>query len=450
MGLVLDLLYLCLAVVASPWIVFRLTRTRGWSTLPLRAGRGLPRDARGGVWLHASSVGEVALLKPLIRLIEAMDPSLPIIVSTFTRTGYEAARASYSKHHVVYFPLDLTFVVSAFLSSLAPRLVVIVESELWPNFLRAARARRVDVAVLNGKMSARSYRVHRRLGLVPLRDLSLVAVQNAEHAERFRALGVPDARLFVTGNMKYDLAAPPAGRESRVSLRATLGYGENDVVVIGGSLHPGEERSLLDAHRRLAEAGDAAALILVPRYPEHGPAVVELARRTGRPAVLQTEIDSRLAAAPGPNGVLVVDVIGRLGRLYSAADIAFVGGSLFYRGAGKGGHNLMEPAVLGVPVMFGPYNVSFKDTVADLLAENAAVCVAGVDDLVAALQLWLRDPAARAAVGEHGKRVIMRGQGATRRNFDLLLELPCMAEARLQRSPDPSTMPPAAGDSKIR
>lgn len=452
MGLLLDLVYLCVSLVASPWIVYRATRTRSWSTLPERLGARLPADARGCVWLHASSVGEVALLKPLVRRLEAERPDLRLVVSTFTRTGQEAARASYTAHDVIYLPLDLSFVVGRFLRRLEPELVVIVESELWPNLLGAAISRDVDVAVLNGRISARSCRVHARTRLLPrlLKRMALVAVQNAEHAERFRSLGVRDARLHVTGNMKYDLAGATDVLASRVRLRAELGFDDADVVVIGGSLHAGEERALLDAHARLAGAGTAAALVLVPRYPDEAPAVAEQAERIAGSAVLQTDIDAGRARAPGADGVLVVDVLGRLGELYAAGDIAFVGGSLYYRGAGKGGHNLMEPAILGVPVVFGPYNASFKDTVEDLLAEGAAACVATTDELVAVLRQWLADADIRTAVGARGKRVIERGQGATERNLELLLKLPRLERTRLQGAADPSTMPPAAGDSEIR
>lgn len=452
MGLLLDVVYLGVAIVASPWIAYRLTRTRAWPTLPRRLGAGLGAEPTGCIWLHASSVGEVALLKPLVPLLERAHPGQRIVVSTFTRTGHEAARAGFPAHRVIYFPLDLSLVVAYFMARLDPRLVVIVESELWPNFLRAALRHGAGIAVLNGKMSPRSYRVHRRMRLVPrsLGQAALVAAQNAANAERFAALGVPRERLFVTGNMKYDLAGTAAGPKTRSALRSALGYGPGDVVVIGGSLHPGEAGALLDAHARVASEGLAAALILVPRYPEHARSVAEQARRHGRPVVLQTDVDTARAEPPGAPGVLVVDVIGRLGRLYAAADIAFVGGSLYYRGAGKGGHNLMEPAVLGVPVVFGPYNVSFQDTVEDLLDEGAAACVTNVDELVATLRQWISEPAVRASTGKRGKDVIERGQGATARNFDLLLELTCVGEPRLQRSTDPSTMPPAAGDSDIR
>lgn len=452
MGLLLDLVYLCVSIVASPWIAYRITRTRSWSTLSRRLGTGLPEDARGCVWLHASSVGEVSLLKPLVRRLEAERPDLPLVISTFTRTGHEAARASYAAHDVIYLPLDISFVVARFLRRLDPSVLVIVESELWPNLLGAALKRDTAIALLNARMSARSCRVHARMRLVPrlLKHVRLIAAQNDEHAARFRALGVPDARLFVTGNMKYDLAGGAEALDSRASLRSELSYGDADVVVIGGSLHAGEERALLEAHQRLARSGHTAALILVPRYPDDAAAVAEEARRTAGGAVRQTDIDAGRARAPGSGAVLVVDVMGRLGGLYAAADIAFVGGSLYYRGAGKGGHNLMEPAILGVPVLFGPFNASFKDTVDDLLREDAAACVTDTDELVGVLRQWLVDPDRRAAIGQRGKRIIERGQGATQRNLELLLGLARLEHARLQGAADPSTMPPAAGDSEIR
>lgn len=452
MGLLLDLVYLLVSVLASPWIAYRLTSTRSWATVPRRLGIRLPAGLGDCIWLHASSVGEVALLKPLVARLELAFPRVPIVVSTFTRTGQEAAQASFRDHTVIYLPLDLSFVVTRFLHRLEPRLLVIVESELWPNLLGRALDRGVSVVVLNGKMSARSARVHARARLVArqLDRLAVVAVQNERHAERFRALGVSEARLRVTGNMKYDLAGPGDALAQREALRASLGLTSEDVVVIGGSLHEGEDAALLDACAALADGSAPEALILVPRYPEQARGVVERVRRHARRAVLQTDIDAGRAEPPGREGVLVVDVIGRLGGLYAAADVAFVGGSLFYRGPGKGGHNLMEPAILGVPVLFGPYNVSFSDTVDDLLAADAGVCVESVEEMVAALRHWVADPTSRRAAGKRAKAVIERGKGATERNFELLSALPCLAGARLQGSPDPSTMPPAARDSELR
>jgi 3-deoxy-D-manno-octulosonic-acid transferase len=227
--------------------------------------------------------------------------------------------------------------------------------------------------------------------------------------------------LHVTGNMKYDLTSSGSGALGP-ALRAALRYEPADVVVVGGSLHDGEDEALLDAYAAARAAVAAAALVIVPRYPADAEAVEQRARARGFAVVRKTAIDSGAAAAPGRSGVLVVDTLGELSRLYAAADLAFVGGSLFFRGANKGGHNLMEPAVLGVPVLFGPYNFSFKETVDDLLAADAGKLVRDAAQLRAAVVALVADGGARRALGQRGQRVIEAGRGATARNHALLAQ----------------------------
>ena len=237
MSLALDLFYILAVVLASPWVVYRLTATRAWPLALRRFGAGLEAQRRDCIWLHGSSVGEVTLLRPLVALLER-EPDLDLVISSNTPTGMAAARAAYPRHRIVVFPLDFSFVVRRYLKRLKPRLVIIVESEIWPNFLLVARRQGIPLAVVNGKMSAKSFAIHSRTRFVgrALRGVNLLAVQTEEHAQRFRALGVPDDAVRVTGNMKYDLA-PRADADARAELRAALGYVRDEIVLIGGSLH---------------------------------------------------------------------------------------------------------------------------------------------------------------------------------------------------------------------
>lgn len=446
MRVLLDLFYLLGLLLAFPWVVSRLARSGGLEHMPARLGIGIGPAVEDTIWLHGSSAGEVSLLRPLVARLERDSPETRLIISTYTVTGLEAARKSYPHHRVILFPLDLSLVVRRFLRRFDPQLVVIVESEFWPNFLLAAQRRGIPVAVLNGKMSEKSYRAYRRTGIVPhvLRTVRLMAVQSAEHAERMRRLGVPHERIHVTGNMKYDLARAAADDAERGALRERLGYSLQDIVVIGGSLHPGEDKALLDAFAALPPAS-GAALIIVPRYPSDAPGVAQRVEASGVRAVLKTRVDRGDAPSPGADGVLVVDTVGELGRLYGAADIAFVGGSLFYRGSNKGGHNLMEPAILGVPVVFGPYNFSFKETVEDLLAADAAVLVRDAAELAQALVSLVADERRRRSLGQRGRQVMLHGQGATQRNYALLSRVLEGARTRLQAQAFERTMPRASG-----
>ena len=425
MGLLLDCAYLIACALVSPWLLYRLTLAPGRREFAMRFGIGLPQRRERSIWLHASSVGEVTLLKPLVALLEQGEPETPLVISAFTSTGLEAASKLYPRHTVVPLPFDLSFVVRRCLARFDPRLVIIVESELWPNFIRVARRYGAAVAVVNGKMSAKSHRAHARRRLTPrvLANLDLVAAQTDEHAARFRSLGVPAERVRVTGNMKYDLTHAPADAERRGELRRALAFGDDDVVIVGGSLHEREDEALLDAFAAARAANERAALIIVPRYPADAATVEQHATARGLRAVRKSALDAGRASAPGRDGVLIVDTIGELGRLYAASDVAFVGGSLFYRGANKGGHNLMEPAILGVPVLFGPYNFSFKETVDDLLAANAGRMVRDARELGDALARLVVDTAERRELGLRAQRVVRAGQGATARNYELLRAL---------------------------
>ena len=423
MRFLLDFVYLIVCILLSPWLVYRLC-TAGRRDFALRFGVGLRDSLPSCIWLHGSSAGEVAVLRPLVAMLERDHPGTPLVVSAFTATGLATARKLYARHRVVPLPVDLSFVVARYLRTLNPRLLVVAESEFWPNLIGCAHARGVPVALVNGKMSAKSFRVHARTRLVSrvLASFAVLAVQTEEHAERLRALGVPRARLHVTGNMKYDLAPPSGDGASGAKLRAALGYAQSDVVIIGGSLHDGEDEALLDAYSAARERAPDTALIIVPRYPADADVVERRARERSFAVTRKTAIDAGAAAASGSRGVLVVDTVGELSRMYAVADLAFVGGSLFFRGANKGGHNLMEPAILGVPVLFGPYNFSFKETVEDLLAADAGKLVRDADELRAVVVSLVADRSARRALGLRARRVVEAGRGATARNYALLAE----------------------------
>ncbi len=423
MRFLLDCVYLVACVLLSPWFVYRLC-TSGRRDFARRFGVGLGPGLPSSIWLHGSSAGEVAVLKPLVAAFERDHPGTPLVISAFTATGLATARKLYGAHRVVPLPVDLSFVVAGFLRRFNPRLLVIAESEFWPNLLSVAYNSGVPVALVNGKMSAKSFRMHSRTRLVPrvLAHFAVLAVQSEEHAQRLRALGVPDGKLHVTGNMKYDLAPPGGGADRGGALRAALRYEPSDVVIIGGSLHDQEDEALLDAYLAARAAAAAAALVIVPRYPADADIVEQRARARGLAVTRKTAVDSGAAQAPGRSGLLLVDTVGELGRLYSVADVAFVGGSLFFRGANKGGHNRMEPAILGVPVLFGSYNFSFKETVDDLLAADAGTLVRDAAELRAAIVALVGDRDARRALGQRAQRVVERGRGATERNYALLAE----------------------------
>lgn len=422
MYLALDFFYLLGLVLASPWLLYR--RLRGGGARERVAGERRAPPC-GAVWLHGSSVGEVSLIRPFIRLLEEQRPDVPLLVSSHTATGLRSARLAYPDLSTFRFPFDFSWRQRRLLARLEPRLIVIVESDLWPNHLLAAERAGVPVAVVNAKLSERSFRLHRISRFVPraLRGVALVAAQTETHAERFAALGVPRERIAVTGNMKYDLTDDSSDAAQRTRLRERLGFDDDDLVIIGGSLHPQEDRDLLAAYGATIGRVHRTRLVIVPRYPDQAAAVMDNAVRAGFAAVLKSELDANPGRRLDAGEVLVVDTLGELRMLYAAADIAFVGGSLYYRGSNKGGHNLMEPAILGLPVIFGPHNFSFRETVADLLAADAGIEVADRAALTTALTGLVDADARRIEMGARARRVVIDGQGASARNLALLTPL---------------------------
>lgn len=453
MHFALDCLYLLGGLLASPWLLWRRIRGAGG-----RASSAHAPDANlpeGAVWLHGASVGEVTLIRPLIELFERMRPGLPLIVSSHTVTGVEAARKAYPSHKAFRLPFDWSWRQRRLMSQLRPCLLVVVESDFWPNHLLAAERAGVPVAVINAKLSERSLRLHRLSRIVPraLAGVAGIAAQTDEHAARFRALGIPSAHIAVTGNMKYDLTADSADADRKLELRRRLEIAADALVVMGGSLHPGEDRDLLAAFAAVAERGHAIRLVIVPRYPDQAGSIVDTVRGEGFAAVAKSALDRNVregaanasvaagddvAATPDARApVIVVDTLGELRSLYAAADIAFVGGSLYYRGSNKGGHNVMEPAIVGLPVIVGPHNFSFRETVADLKAADALVEVRDRNELTRALDMLVASPERRATMGRHARAVVLSGQGASAKNVALLLPL-------IDPSPGCSLTPEAA------
>lgn len=423
--LILDFAYLLVFILLSPlWLLLLILKPA------FRAGlreRFVPADIGGlagsTVWLHGSSAGEIDLLRPLVGRIEERFPDSSIVISAFAISGYAFAQKAFPNNRVIYFPVDLAFIIRRFFRVLKPLLIVVVESEFWPNFFAVAERSKIPLCVVNGKMSAKSFRAHRRTGLIPwaLRKASLVAVQTENHAARFRGLGVAAASIHVTGNMKYDLSDDTDGGEERRNLRTQYRLSDDMPVWIGGSIHRREDEALAWAQSRLVRDGYQLQLVVVPRYPAEASAIVAVFTGNGLKAVRKTELSGSCDAVfNDPGSVLIVDTLGDLKRYYAMSDIAYVGGSLHFRGSNKGGHNLMEPAILGIAPLFGPFNFSFQETVQALLEGDAGLLVHDREEIYRALKRFLDNPGTAAEVGAKARQVILANRGATELNFALL------------------------------
>ncbi|MBH0177327.1 MAG: 3-deoxy-D-manno-octulosonic acid transferase [Nitrospira sp.] len=374
------------------------------------------RPERPVIWVHAVSLGEAVAAAPLVKALHGRHPEYRYIVTTVTETGREAVEqrlAGVAEHR--YAPLDLPWVVAGMIDRLRPALYLFVETELWPNLLWTLRARQVPVVLVNGRLSSRSFRRQdvggiRALYRSVLQSISLCLMQSDRDRQRIVALGANPARAHTTGNIKFDQPLPDMSGES--SLRRTFGLADQERLILAGSTHSGEEELLVSAYGQIVKAHPSAVLMLVPRHIERVDRVEAMIREAGFTAQRKSRIGD---TAAGPR-VIILDTRGELARAYREAVVAFVGGTLIP----VGGHNLLEPAVWGTPVLFGPYTDHCAEVAALLDEAGGGRRVTGVEDVVRCVSEWLADQHARDTAGQAAKRVVVDNQGALKRSLELI------------------------------
>ena len=413
-------------VLSSPWWLWRMATTHKYREglgerlgfARMAANRLAQRRAgRPLIWVHAVSVGEVLAVTRLVKALDAALPDFIVAISTTTRTGQELARERFGPERVFYCPLDLPWAVRAWLRSLQPRLVILAETEFWPNLLHRCFRCQIPVAVVNARISDRSWPRYQRLRWLwkpILERLSRVLAQSETDAARLRAMGCPPERVSVAGNLKFDVRA--AGESAATRLLKSLATGLR--LVVAGSTLEGEEAALLEAWPLLLAAEPELAMVLAPRHPERFGAVAALLERSGVPWLRRSSWREEPATVLRPGEIVLLDTIGELASVYSLAAVAFVGGSL----VPAGGHNPLEPAQFGVPIVMGPHYANFRAITDDLLAHQA-LRIAGREELSSALIELLRNPTEAAAMGERARQVFAQQAGATDRCVEALQAL---------------------------
>jgi 3-deoxy-D-manno-octulosonic-acid transferase len=391
-------------------------------TLAARMGR-LPADTppAGGlsIWIHAVSVGEVLAARVLVPPLKARFPGHRVFVSTTTLTGNAVARDSVrGADGVVFAPFDFAGPVTRVLDRLNPALLVLVETEIWPNLIHHARRRGARIAVVNGRISPRSFPRYRRARPLlrhVLAEIDLLLMQGDAHRARMLEMGAPPDRVHVTGNLKYDALDEPV---TPPALRRALGQDGPDPrpLWVAGSTVEGEEEAVLQAFTALRRGHGAARLAIAPRHPERFAAVADLVARTGFTCVRKTLLP---AGGWSTGDVLVLDTLGELAQVYPLATVVFVGGSL----VGAGGHNVLEPAVAGKAIVVGPHMENFREIAEAFLAEDALVQVRDAAGLADAVARLFADAAARDALGARAQRIVARNRGALDRTVDALAGL---------------------------
>lgn len=475
-----DLLYLLVLAVLSPWLIWRAIRTgRYRRDLGAKLLGSAPMLRTGGpvAWFHGVSVGEIHLLVTVIAAFRKRRPEFAVVVSSTTDTGLAEARAKFAGCTVLAFPFDFSWAVRNALDAIRPTVVILAESEMWPNFLAAAAERHIPVVVINARMSPRSFaRLSRVAGLARsllFRHVTAFAVQSEDYAARLRQLGVSEGKLTVTGSVKFDgatgdrdtpkareldrllrpeagphpvAARPPSPSETVLSENGGRGSKkDNDdtpsvlgpplpptpevsasegeglgvrafrgLTLVAGSTHAPEEEIVLRAFAELRPKHPALRLILVPRHPDRFEEVAKLLEASGVPFARR----SRLSDPPAdPPPVLLLDTVGELGAAWSLADVGFTGGSLDGK---RGGQSMIEPAGYGVPVVFGPHIWNFRDAAKRLVEVGGAVMVKTAEELAPALDRLLADRELRARMGHIARQFVLDNQGATEKTLDVI------------------------------
>jgi 3-deoxy-D-manno-octulosonic-acid transferase len=408
-------------LVSLPWWLFQILRHGKYRTgFAERIGRvparlREPSDA-SVIWVHAVSVGEVLAVSGLVEAMRRNFPQRRVLVSTTTDTGQQLARKRFGEANVFYFPLDFAFAIRPYLQALRPELVVLAETEFWPNFLRLVHASGARIAVVNGRISDRSLPNYRRFQWALRRMLAHVDMfltQTDEDAERLRSIGAEPARIRVTGNLKFDVAVPTPAPIVETLRRSLTSDGAGPVLVCGSTVE-GEEEILLEAFETVRSVHPRAVMILAPRHPERFEEVAALLDQSGVPFKRRTQWSGETLAG----GVLLVDSIGELSSLYALADVAFVGGSLVPRG----GHNIIEPALHGAAIVVGKHTENFRDIVA-LFRSRDAVRVVSPSEFTPVLIQLLADDSKRGALGRRAAETVRSQTGATERTLAALQTL---------------------------
>ena len=454
MYLLYNVLLFFVLVVSTPWWLWQMLRKgkyrTGWSErlgrVPERllSGGGFNRRgeqprpsqhmARTGhpgelweqpskrsndslIWVHAVSVGEVLAISRVVAELEAQLPGWRIVVSTTTDTGQRLARERFAAENVFYVPLDLSFAVEPYFRALCPKMLVLAESEFWPNLLRLAHDSGAAVAVVNARVSDRSLPGYLRFrGLLRgvMQNVDLFLAQSEEDARRLQQIRAPAERVRVSGNLKFEVKLPQ-GSAVGAALAARVEEKEIGPVIVAGSTLDGEESLLLEMFREVNHRYSEALLVLAPRHPERFGTVANLVESSGIPYLRRSQWKE---SAPISGGVLLLDTIGELASLYEFADVAFIGGSV----APRGGHNVLEAAQFGKAILVGPHTQNFRDIV-EIFQRADALRVVTAQTLTPTILQLLENDAERAALGERALKVMRSQLGATEKTINALLAI---------------------------
>ena len=428
MDLLYNILMVMVAVIGLPFFAFRFIRERRFRER-LRHNLGFfPPETlakvagRSPVWFQAASVGEVVAASSIIRELKRQVPEIPVLISSGTISGYDMAyRIIPEADAIIFYPPDLLWLPDRIVGKVQPRAYVPVETELWPNFIRAARRRGIPVVMVNGRIGERSvehYRQLRRMFTKMLDTVVRFCMQSTIDAQYVIQLGADPHKVIVTGNTKYDQNYSQVTETEKLQFKQELGFVGSAPVIIAGSTHRGEEEILLEVLRTVRSKFPSVKMLLAPRDIPRSESIAELIRRQGFSAELRSRLVATVEGQPDID-VVVLDTIGELGRFYSLADLVFIGGSL----VSHGGHNILEPAAQGKPIIVGPHMFNFKSTYALFSARGACATVLDGQELAAKMIELLTDRASAGKMGREAAAIVAENQGAAIRTVEHLKQI---------------------------
>ncbi len=429
MPIIFDSIYLTASVLGAPYILFKmLTSERHRSGLYQRFGIVSERTSKKpGIWIHGASVGEVITAKSIVEKIDLEFPEWETFISTTTNTGYSVAKQNFSGKPVFYFPVDLSWITRKVLRRIRPSCIILIELEIWPNFLVSVYEEGIPLIIVNGRISNKSFKAYRIISRISgafynslTNKMNTYCARTELDAQRFRDLGISSEQVFVTGTMKYDNIPTHINENSKNELADLFRIKDNDLVLIGGSTHEGEEEILLRIFERLSKTYPNLRLIIAPRHIERIKDVSRLIEKMGFFPLLKTEIEEPdYKWQNAKKEIILIDTVGDLGKIYSLSSFVFVGKSL----VPSGGQNMMEPAGLGKPVIFGPHTFNFKEEVDLLLRNEAAKMIETEDELCEAIEFFIKNPEAAKEMGLRAQGVVSEKRGATEKNMDIIREI---------------------------
>ncbi|MCK4914320.1 MAG: 3-deoxy-D-manno-octulosonic acid transferase [Planctomycetes bacterium] len=426
MKFIADLVYFLAVLIISPMVLYRVIFHRryrtGWSQ---RFGKIIRKNPEQKcIWLHAVSVGEINAAKTIIEEFENKFTDFEIVISTTTDTGFARANVLFGTNHtVIYFPLDFSLIMQRAFEKIQPNVCLLMELEIWPNFVRIAKQSDIPVVVVNGRISDKSFSRYKKIKPIAktiFQKLTLILSQTEQYTKRFIEIGCPAEKVFVTGSLKYDTAQITDKVDGSDELASQLKI-ENERLWLAGATGPGEEEIILDIFKDLIKQQQFAdlRLAIVPRKPERFNDVAELIRQKGFDFIRYSSVKNTSTPHWEKPSVILGDTMGDLRKFYSLATVIFVGRSLVR----MGGSDMAEAAALGKPTIFGPFAFNFKHTVEALVKDNGAVMVKDKQDLFQTMQKCLTDSDFTSRIAQNGREVIRKNQGATQKTIDQIAKL---------------------------